>query len=175
MRPNGLGFCVVWYGLFPIIWFGCAKDPVDWEDCGCRGVLGESSASKGLFEGVGSSLSLVRSIVSPVDALRGVRERDEGPDSGFAIPAEPFPSPSLTKVSIDFSKLPFNPFRTVIFLFSSEKPMSRSFAIFESKSSDPSDPTDVPNIFDGLFLLSGEGDRARCSKSLCAAAAAAAA
>jgi hypothetical protein len=133
-------------------------------------VRGESSASNGLFEDFGGSLSRVRSIVSPADALKGVRERDEGPESGFVSPPVP-PSPSLTKVSMDFSKLPCTPFRTVIFLFSSLNPISRSFANFMSKSAGPSDPTDAPNTLDSLFFLSGEGDRARCSKSFCAAAA----
>ena len=171
MRPNGFEFCDGWYGLFPIIWFGCAIDPVDWEDWGCKGVRGESRPSNGLFEAFGCSLSRVRSIVSPVEVLMGVRERDEGPELDFAIPPGVDPPPSLTKVSIDFSKLPCSPFRTVMFLFSSMKPISRSFVNFMSKSSAPSDPTDAPNTFDGLFLLSGEGDRARRSKSLCAAAA----
>ena len=146
-------------------------DPVDCEDCGCKGVRGESSASNGLFEDFGGSFSRIRSIVSPVDALKGVRERDEGPESGFGSPPGPPPSPSLTKVSMDFSKLPCTPFRIVIFRFSSLNPMSRSFASFISKSAGPSEPTDAPNTLDSLFLLSGEGDRARCSKSFCAAAA----
>jgi hypothetical protein len=49
-----------------------------------------------------------------------------------------------------------------MFLFSSLKPISRSFAIFESKSSSPFEPTDAPKILDCLFLR-GDGGSSRSS------------
>lgn len=85
--------------------------------------------SHGSFEGLGDDFSRVRLIVMPAvgesPALNGVRDRDEGPE----------PSPNLTNVSIDFSRLPESPFRTVKLRFSSMKPISRKVASFPSKSS----------------------------------------
>ena len=84
----------------------------------------------------------------------GVREpRDE--DESFA--RFPFPSPSRTNVSIDFSKLPPSPFNTARFLLSSINPMSRNLPIFPARSMWP-EPTCAPKTFDSLFL-GGEGDR----------------
>ncbi len=94
-------------------------------------------------------------IVNP--ALIGVRDRKGGAGISLAGPVDPLPSPSRTRVSIDFSRLPPSPFKTAIFLRSSVNPISRSLAIFSSKSSFPSDPTEVPKIRDGL-LLGGDGD-----------------
>jgi hypothetical protein len=124
-----------------------------------------------LVDGLGSCFARDRSTVRPVDAVTGVRDRDDGPELGFdrLVDPEPEPSPSLTNVSIDFSKFPFSPFNTVVFLLSSLNPISRSCASFPSRLSTPSAATDVPNTLDCLFLLSGDGDRARCSSSLCAA------
>jgi hypothetical protein len=62
---------------------------------------------------------------------------------------------------MDLSRLPPSPFKTVMFLLSSLNPISRSLAIFASKSSEPSAPTAVPNTRDGLFLLGGDGDLSR--------------
>lgn len=110
--------------------------------------------SKGLLES-GDSLSLVRCIEMPAVALNGVRDREAGPD----VP------PNLTSDSTAFSKFPFSPFNTVVFRFSSVKPISRNFASFLSKSStvllETSIPAVAPNILDGLFLIGGEGDRCR--------------
>lgn len=97
--------------------------------------------------------------------MTGVREREGGPLLGFGNPTVPVPSPSFTRVSMDFSKFPLCPLRTDAFLFSSAKPISRSWANFVSRSSGS------PSTFEALFLLSGEGGRGGCSYSLCAAAA----
>lgn len=85
----------------------------------------------------------------------GVRDRE-----GAAISLAGPPSPRRTRVSIDFSRLPLNPFRTAIFLRSSMNPISCSLAIFIVKSSFSSDATDVPKTRDGL-LLGGDGDCCR--------------
>lgn len=80
------------------------------------------------FEEFGEGSSRVRSIVNPVVAPTGVRDRElvGGPAiSGDFNP--PPPSPKRTRVSIDFSKFPLRPFRTAVFLFSSLNPISRSF------------------------------------------------
>lgn len=100
----------------------------------------------------------VRSIVKPVVGVIGVRDREEGPENSPDLSSGVgFPSPSRTRVSIDFSRLPLSPFKTAKFLFSSVNPISLSLLSFESKSALPSDPTAVPNTLDCLFLL-GDGD-----------------
>jgi hypothetical protein len=81
------------------------------------------------------------------------------------VPDALAPSPSRTRVSIDFSKLPPSPLRTAMFLFSSLNPISRSFAIFESNSSGPSEPTDAPKILDCLFLRGDGGSSLAASAS----------
>lgn len=138
--------------------------PVDWEDCGFAGGGGASSISHGLlvtFEGEGFSSAFPKLI--PAVGLIGVRDREVGnvPFSlGTGVGA--CPSPRRTKVSIDFSKFPFNPFSTAIFRFSSLNPISRSFAILLSKSSWVSLLTEVVRkILEG-FLGGGEGDRLCC-------------
>lgn len=108
----------------------------------------------------------MRSIVIPAVGVIGVRDRDAGPElpPDLSTPFPP-PSPSLTRASIDLSRLPPRPFKTFRFLLSSLKPISRSLASFDSKSSGLS----TPNTRDGLFLLGGEGDLSRESGRAAAA------
>jgi hypothetical protein len=110
----------------------------------------------------------VRFIVNPAPEFRGDRDREEGAAPAGLRPPAPL-SPIRTKVSIDFSRLPPSALRIAIFLCSSLKPISRSFAIFKSSSSE-SPATEVPITLDCLFL---GGDGVLCpefSKSDCAAA-----
>ncbi len=99
-------------------------------------------------------------------ALNGVRDREDGPEVSpiFTFSDKPFPSPSRTKVSMDFSRFPPSPFKTAMFLFSSRNPISRNLAIFDSRSSSPTF-TVAPNTLDCLFL-GGDGDRSRLESSL---------
>ena len=66
------------------------------------------------------------------------------------------PSPSLTSDSIVLSRLPPKPFKTVVFRFSSAKPISLNCTNFAS-SSPPPPPTLVPKTRDCLLILIGEG------------------
>lgn len=137
---------------------------------------GASSISNGLLEAfdfdAGSSLG--RSKVSPAAGLNG--DRDLEIEAGGAdistdlTPPTKLPSPSRTRVSIDFSKFPPSPFRTAVFLLSSVNPMSRSFSSLEAISSDSAEPTEVPNTRDCLFLLGGDGDLACADSKSCRAA-----
>jgi hypothetical protein len=70
----------------------------------------------------------VRLIVIPADGVIGVRDRDDGPEfpADFSAGVGACPSPSLTRVSIDFSTFPPCPFKMVRFLFSSRNPISRN-------------------------------------------------
>jgi len=120
-----------------------------------------------------ASLCGVRSIVNPAVGLRGVLDREEGPEVlvvglGLGgIRGTPFPSPSLANVSMDFSRFPERPFKTAIFLFSSINPISRNFAIFMSKSSSYVAPTLFPNILDCLFILCDGDLSSKALKSSC--------
>lgn len=112
----------------------------------------------------------VRFIDNPAEA--GVLDfEDDSMDSGFFAGATgAFPSPNLTKVSIDFSRLPPSPFSTAKFLFSSANPISRSFAILASKSSFPYSPTAAPNTLDCLLRF-GDGVFSFSASKSCRAAA----
>jgi hypothetical protein len=114
--------------------------------------------SNGLLEVFVEIVGPVRSIVRPVVGVIGVRDREEGPENSpdFSSGVN-FPSPSRTKVSIDFSRFPLSPLRTATFLLSSVNPISLNFTSFDSNSVPPSAPTAVPKTLDGLFLL-GLGD-----------------
>ncbi len=146
---------------------------MDWDDCGCATGEGASSISNGLFDIFGDGSFRVRFIDNPAPGLNGERDLETGGaaiSAGFTPPAELPPSPSRTRVSIDFSKFPLKPLRTAMFLFSSLKPISRSFSIFKSRSAVPSAPTEAPNTRDCLFLLGSGGDCARASSKSCLAA-----
>lgn len=84
------------------------------------------------------------------------------PAGGFAGGVGVFPldlagfcSPSRISASTALSKLPFSPFSTVVFRFSSAKPISLSVVNFESSPS-PEVLTLDPNTLDGLFTLGGD-------------------
>ena len=98
----------------------------------------------------GRSLPADRGKVRPEEppALVGVRETE--PLRGL------LPSPNLTKVSMDFSKFPLRPFKTVAFLFSSKNPMSLNLNILFSCSSLPEEATWVPKTRDGLLRTRGD-------------------
>jgi len=93
---------------------------------------GASSISNGLVD-CGEVSSRGRFIVRPAVALMGDRDRVVEPVSAGFRPPVPL-SPRRTKVSMDFSRFPPSPFKTARLLFSSLKPISRSLAIFKSKS-----------------------------------------
>jgi hypothetical protein len=119
--------------------------------------------SNGLFGFTGLFSCRVRFIIMPAPGLGsviGVRDREDGPgfspDLATPLPLPP-PSPSLTRASIDLSRFPPSPLSTFMLLLSSLKPISRSLANFDSKSSGLS----TPNTLDGLFRLGGDGDRSR--------------
>lgn len=112
---------------------------MDCVDCGFAGGGGASRKSNGLLEAFGGDFSRVRSIDIPAVGLIGDLDRLVAePSVVFENTWDPFPSPSRTRVSIDFSKFPPRPFKTALFLFSSLNPISRNFAIFTSMSSSPS-------------------------------------
>lgn len=107
---------------------------------------------------MGESLDLSIEIPALNGAVAGVRDLDGGPErSEFST--RPDRSPSRTKVSTDFSRLPFRPLSMVMFRFSSANPMSRSLANFMImlSSEDCPEATAVPKTLDGLFFLGGVG------------------
>ncbi len=112
----------------------------------------------------------MRSRVNPAAFGCGVLDRDEGVGNSPEVitPVGLLPSPSRTRVSIDFSRLPPSPLKTAAFLFSSVNPISRSLAIFKSVSSARPDPTDAPKTRDSFFL-GGNGDYRLSTSDLAAA------
>lgn len=117
------------------------------------------------MDALGGDFPRARPIEIPAVGLIGVLDPEEGPEMSpaFEPPLDPSPSPSRTRVSIDFSRFPDSPFNTAAFLCSSLNPMSRKVDSFPSRSSWASWATDEPNTRDGL-LLGGEGDL-RCDES----------
>lgn len=108
-----------------------------------------SSWSKGLVERarLGTPMWSGNSeLLGPV-AGTGVREPEAGP----------LPSPSLTRDSTVFSRLPLRPFSTVAFFLWLGNPISRSMTSLDSNGSLTS-PTLVPNTLDCLLDgIGGEG------------------
>jgi len=66
-----------------------------------------------------------------------------------------FCSPSRISASTALSRFPFRPFKTVVFRFSSAKPISLNVVNFESSPSPEVLMLD-PKTLDGLFILGGE-------------------
>jgi hypothetical protein len=132
--------------------------------------------SNGLDEGRGKLFSRVRFTDIPPDGVTGVRGSEEKPEScpDLGMGADPGPSPSFTRTPIAFWISPPTRCRTARFCLSSLNPISRSLARFDSRSAMFGSPTSVPNNFEGLFRLGGDGDRSRESGRAAAAAAAAA-
>lgn len=101
--------------------------------------------------------------IPPPDGVPGVRDPEEMPEScpDFDIPMGAWLSPSLTRAPIAFWISPPTCFKTARFCLSSLNPISRSLVRFNSKSDVLGSPTSAPNSLDGLFRLSGDGDRSR--------------
>ena len=131
--------------------------------------------SNGLDEGRGKLFSRERFTDIPPEGVTGVRRPEDKPESRpeLDMPAEPWLSPILTRVPIAFWISPPTFFKTARFCLSSLNPMSRSLARFDSKSVGFGSPTSVPNNFEGLFRLGGDGERSRdagrCNEAVAAA------
>lgn len=92
---------------------------------------------------------VVKFLLNGIDDVRTGCNRPPG--------ALPLPSPNRTKASIAFSKFPPTPFKTIAFLLSSVKPISRSLVNFCSVSSTLSGSAEklTPNTADPLFRSGG--------------------
>lgn len=119
--------------------------------CGCCCGAGAtmSRASNGFIDVVAAGAVGVLSMEIPLtpDLVGGV--------GVVPLDLTGFCSPNLIKASTALSRLPFNPFSTVLLRFSSGKPMSLNVANLESNPS-PDVLTLDPNTLDGLFTRGGE-------------------
>lgn len=101
-------------------------------DCGCCVTAGigatASKASNGFIDCVAAGAVFVRVMLMPLTGFSG--------GGGAVFPVIPgFCSPSLISASTARSRLPFSPFKTVAFRFSSGNPISLRVANFESRPS----------------------------------------